>query len=120
LRQKKRTGELVKRPFGPWIRSAFRVLASMKGLRGTPFDPFAYTSERKTERALIEEYRATIEELLPALAAENIRAAVELARLPEGIRGFGHVKLRHLAVARAKWQELVSEWRQTVPHGAVR
>ena len=106
-------GELVKRPFGPWIRSAFRVLASMKGLRGTPLDPFGYTSERKTERALIDEYRATIEELLPALAVDNIRTAVEIARLPEGIRGFGHVKLRHLAVVRAKWQELVTEWHRT-------
>ena len=105
-------GELVKRQFGAWIRPAFRVLAAMKGLRGTAFDPFGYTSERRTERALIEEYRAAVEELLPSLTAGNLGKAVEIASLPDGIRGFGHVKLRHLAAVRARWSDLTNEWRR--------
>ncbi len=104
-------GELVKRPYGPWVRSGFRLLRSMKGLRGTPFDPFAYTDERRTERRLIEEYRATIEELLRTLSAANVGQAIEIANLPEGIRGFGHVKLRHLRDVREKWDAQMSEWR---------
>ena len=104
-------GELVKRPYGPWIRSCFRLLRPMKVLRGTPFDPFGYTEERRTERRLIEEYCATIEELLRTLSAANVRKAIEIANLPEGIRGFGHVKLRHLRDVRTKWDALMSEWR---------
>ena len=82
----------------------------MKGLRGTPLDPFGYTSERKTERALIEEYRATIEELLPALSKQNLGLAVRIAGIPEEIRGYGHVKARHLEEARGKWQGLMAQW----------
>jgi indolepyruvate ferredoxin oxidoreductase len=104
-------GELVKRPFGPWIGSAFKVLAKLKGLRGTPFDPFGRTAERRTERALIGEYRAAIEELLVSLDAPRLALAVEIARIPEDIRGYGHVKERHLASARSKWEKLMAEWR---------
>ena len=57
-------GELVKQKFGPWMLTAFGVLAKLKGLRGTPFDIFGRTEERKTERALIGEYQATVDELL--------------------------------------------------------
>jgi len=104
-------GELVKRPYGPWIRGAFGLLAKMKGLRGGPLDVFGRTEERRTERALIGEYRACIEELLRTLAAGNRAAAVEIARLPEEIRGFGHVKARHLAATRQKWDRLMAQWR---------
>jgi indolepyruvate ferredoxin oxidoreductase len=108
-------GELVKQPFGPWVRTAMRTLARLKFLRGTAFDPFGRTEERRTERALIGQYRACIEELLPALSAENLAQAAEIARIPEEIRGYGHVKERHLAAARAKWDRLVSAWREA--HG---
>jgi indolepyruvate ferredoxin oxidoreductase len=104
-------GELVKQPFGPWMRSAFGLLAKMKGLRGTAFDVFGRTEERRTERALIGEYRASIDELLKALNAGNRTLAVEIARIPEEIRGYGHVKERHLVAARAKWQRLLQQWR---------
>ena len=104
-------GELVKQAYGPWMRSAFGLLAKLKGLRGTALDPFGRTEERKTERALIGEYRACIEELLRTLSAGNLAQAVEIARIPEEIRGYGHVKVRHLTAARAKWGSLMAQWR---------
>ncbi len=104
-------GELVKQPFGPWIRSAFGVLAKMKGLRGGALDFFGRNAERKTERALITEYRACIEELLRTLDAGNRALAVDIARIPEDIRGYGHVKERHLKAARIKWEALMQRWR---------
>ncbi len=104
-------GELVKQPFGPWMRSAFAVLARLKGLRGTAFDPFGGTAERKVERALIGEYRAQVDELLAGLTAANLPLAAEIARIPEDIRGYGHVKERHLLAARAKWDTLRARWR---------
>ena len=105
-------GELVKQPFGPWMHRAFGVLAKLKGLRGTALDPFGRTEERRTERALITEYRQTVEELLARLSAERLALAVEIASLPEDIRGYGHVKARHLAAVRPRWQALMQRWRQ--------
>ncbi|MEO8278310.1 MAG: DUF6537 domain-containing protein, partial [Ideonella sp.] len=105
-------GQPVKQAFGPWMRSAFNVLARMKGLRGGPFDIFGRTDERRTERALIVEYRDTIDELLTTLNADNRAAAAEIARLPEQIRGYGHVKARHLAAVRPKWAALMAKWRE--------
>ena len=67
-------GELIKQPFGPWMRSAFGWLARLKGLRGGALDLFGRTEERRTERALIGEYRACIDELLRTLNADNLRA----------------------------------------------
>ncbi len=109
--QKNDKGELVKKPFGPWVRPMFGVLAKLKGLRGTALDPFGRSDERKTERALIGEYRACIAELLAKLSAQNLDQAIAIARIPEEIRGFGHVKARHLVAARAKWQALMQQWR---------
>jgi len=104
-------GELVKRPFGPWMRTGFGVLAKLKGLRGTAFDVFGRTAERRMERALIGEYRACVDELLKGLNVGNLPLAVEIARIPEEIRGYGHVKERHLAAARPKWDALMAQWR---------
>ncbi|HJV60280.1 MAG TPA: indolepyruvate ferredoxin oxidoreductase family protein [Albitalea sp.] len=109
--KKNERGELVKRAYGPWMRTAFGVLARLKGLRGTPLDPFGRTEERRTERALIGEYRQCIDELLVRLDAASLPLALEIARIPEDIRGFGHVKARHLAAARPKWQALMERWR---------
>ncbi|MCZ8295241.1 MAG: indolepyruvate ferredoxin oxidoreductase family protein [Hylemonella sp.] len=111
LARKNAKGELIKRPFGPAMGAAFRLLARLKGLRGTAFDPFGRTEERRTERALIADYRACIEELLAGLSAANHAAAVEIARLPEQIRGYGHVKARHLATVRPLWDERMAAWR---------
>ena len=104
-------GHLIKKAYGGWMRRAFGVLARFKGLRGTAFDVFGYTEERRTERALVAEYRALVDELLTSLAAERLDDAVALARLPEEIRGYGHVKDRHLEKVRAKRETLLAAWR---------
>jgi len=101
-------GHLVKAEFGSWMWSAFKLLAKLKGLRGTAFDVFGYTAERRMERALVTEYRDMIEALLPSLDATNHAVAVELAGLPEQIRGFGHVKEQAVAEYRVRKQELLS------------
>ena len=110
--QRNDKGELVKKPYGPWMRTAFTWLARLKGLRGGALDIFGKTEERRTERALITEYRVCIEELLAGLNASNLALAVQIARIPEDIRGFGHVKERHLKAARAQWERLMQQWRQ--------
>jgi len=104
-------GELQKQPFGPWMRSAFGALAKMKGLRGTAFDVFGRSEERRTERALIEQYQACVDELLQGLSTDKLALAAEIARIPEDIRGYGHVKQRHLAAAQPKWDALMARWR---------
>jgi indolepyruvate ferredoxin oxidoreductase len=101
-------GHLVKAEFGSWMWTAFKLLAKLKGLRGGAFDVFGYTAERKMERALINEYRGMIDGLLASLEAENHTTAVELASLPEQIRGFGHVKEKAVAEYRARKEELLS------------
>jgi len=112
-------GELVKRRYGPWVLTAFRWLRHLKGLRGTPLDIFGKTDERRQERALIVRYEATLAELLQGLragpdhpnAAARYALALDLARLPQDIKGFGHVKLRHLAAVQARWDALLAQWR---------
>jgi indolepyruvate ferredoxin oxidoreductase len=104
-------GEARKHAFGPWMLGAMRVLAKLKGLRGTPLDVFGYSEERRTERRLIEEYRATVEELLAGLEGGHHAMAVEIASIPEFIRGFGHVKARHLRDAKAREAKLLEQWR---------
>jgi indolepyruvate ferredoxin oxidoreductase len=101
-------GHLIKQEFGPWMMKAFGLLAKLKGLRGTAFDIFGRTEERKTERALIEQYRATIGALLPQLTADNLAQAVAIASIPDDIRGFGHVKERHLKAAKEKEARLLA------------
>jgi indolepyruvate ferredoxin oxidoreductase len=89
--------------------SAFKLLAKFKGLRGGALDIFGYTEERKMERALIVEYRQMIEGLLAGLNAENHATAVELANLPEQIRGFGHIKEGNVAVFRKEKARLLGK-----------
>ena len=89
----------------------FKLLAKMKGLRGTAFDPFGYSTERKTERALVRDYEALLDEVLGKLDAGNHHIAVGLAAIPEKIRGFGHVKLRHLKAAKADEAVLLDQFR---------
>jgi indolepyruvate ferredoxin oxidoreductase len=111
IAKKNAKGELIKQPFGPAMMTAFKLLARLKGLRGGAFDIFGKTEERKTERALIGEYRASIEEVLKSLSAANHATAVEIARIPEQIKGFGHVKERHLKAARQNWSALMAAYR---------
>jgi indolepyruvate ferredoxin oxidoreductase len=111
LAKRNARGELVKQPYGAWVRSAFGWLARMKGLRGGALDIFGRSAERRLERALIGDYRACIEELLRTLNAGNRALAVEIACIPEDIRGYGHVKERHFKAARLKWDALLQRWR---------
>jgi indolepyruvate ferredoxin oxidoreductase len=111
-------GRPRKREFGPWMMRAFRLLAAMKGLRGTAFDPFGYSAERRMERRLIAEYEATMKEILAGLNANNHRFAVALARLPDDIRGYGPVKEKSVAAAQEKKAELLAQF--TKPAGTAR
>ncbi len=104
------TGHLKKQTFGPWMLRAFKLLAKFKGLRGTRFDPFGWTAERRTERRLIADYVATVERLIADLTPANHGLAVEIARVPEFIRGFGHVKEAHLERAEATRTDLLAQW----------
>ncbi|AOK57919.1 indolepyruvate ferredoxin oxidoreductase family protein [Burkholderia ubonensis] len=104
-------GHLLKKAYGPWMMPAFRMLAKLKFLRGTGLDPFGRTEERRTERALIGEYEALIGEVLAKLTATNRPLALELAALPDGIRGYGHVKENNLRAVRTKWNTLLAQWR---------
>jgi indolepyruvate ferredoxin oxidoreductase len=112
LARKNDQGELQKARFGRGMQLAFRLLAPLKVLRGGPLDVFGYTQERREERALVVEYRAAIESLLPTLVAANLDAAAAFARVPEHIRGFGHVKARHLLAARQQWRTLLTQYQQ--------
>jgi indolepyruvate ferredoxin oxidoreductase len=103
-------GHLRKSEYGPWVFTAFKLLAKLKGLRGGAFDVFGYTAERRTERALIEEYFATIGDLLARLDGRNHALAVEIATIPEHIRGYGHIKEAALAEANARRARLLAAW----------
>jgi indolepyruvate ferredoxin oxidoreductase len=109
------TGEAKKATYGPWIMTAFRALAKLRGLRGTALDLFGRTAERRMERALIGDYEALLTELLAQLAPHNHALAVELAAIPEHIRGYGHVKARHVTAAKAKEAELLAAFRSAQP-----
>ena len=102
------TGHLKKREFGPWIFSAFRVLSKFKRLRGTALDIFGYSEERRTERQLIADYRRTIDSLLERLDGDNHALAAEIARVPEHIRGYGHIKEENIRLARAREMDLLA------------
>ncbi|WP_119679221.1 indolepyruvate ferredoxin oxidoreductase family protein [Indioceanicola profundi] len=105
------TGHLKKQEFGPRTWMMFKALAKLKRLRGTRLDPFARNPERKLERQLIADYRAVVEELLAALSPANHALAVDIASIPEKIRGYGHVKDAHLEKAKAEEAQLLTRWR---------
>jgi indolepyruvate ferredoxin oxidoreductase len=101
------TGELAKREFGPWVESAFGLLAKLRFLRGTAFDLFGYTQERRQERADIDDYLQLLDLVLPQLDENNYDTVLELVRLPAGLRGFGHVKDRNREQMRVRKQALL-------------
>ena len=107
------TGEPKKIKFGPWMGAVFKALAALKGLRGTSFDIFSYTAERRMERGLITEYEADLERLLAKLSPANHSLAVQIASVPEEIRGFGHIKTRNVAATRKKRAELLGKFENT-------
>jgi indolepyruvate ferredoxin oxidoreductase len=107
-----RTGQVRKREFGPWVLHVFRLLARLKRLRGTAFDPFGWRPDRRLERQLVREYERRVDEICERLDRANHAAAVELAALPTQVRGFGHVKLRQLEAVRVREAELLARLRQ--------
>ena len=102
-------GELVKQKFGPAMLTGFKVLSRLKFLRGTPLDVFGRTEERRTERALIGEYQSSMSVILSQLNTNNHSLAVDVARIPEQIKGYGHVKERNLKAARLQWSALMAK-----------
>ena len=105
------TGHLIKREYGSWMMTAFKLLAKMKGLRGGTFDIFGRTEERRAERAAIPAYRATIEALLADLSPENHALGVQISNIPAQIRGYGHIKERSQKAAAAEQTLLLEAWR---------
>jgi indolepyruvate ferredoxin oxidoreductase len=110
-RRDKRTGLPRKVTFGPWLLGGFKLLAKLKFLRGTAFDPFGYTRERHMERQLVADYEALLVQLIARLTPENHAIAVGLAAIPEKIRGYGHVKMQHLTAAKADEAALLEQFR---------
>ncbi len=111
IAKKNDKGELVKQKFGPSMLTGFKLLSRLRFLRGGLFDVFGYTEERRMERALIEEYKASITEMMATFAPGKHALALEIARIPEKIKGYGHVKERHLKAAREQWEGLMHAWR---------
>ncbi|HXW28458.1 MAG TPA: indolepyruvate ferredoxin oxidoreductase family protein, partial [Xanthobacteraceae bacterium] len=109
------SGHPHKRAFGPWMFPVFRLLARLRRLRGTRFDPFGYTPERRAERALITDYEMLTAEIVERLGPDNHALALALASIPEQIRGFGHVKERNLKAAKARAAELLRQFRSPQP-----
>jgi indolepyruvate ferredoxin oxidoreductase len=110
LAKKDAQGRLLKKEFGPWVFTAFKLVAKLRFLRGTALDIFGRTEERRMERKLIEDYFDTINDLLRGLSADNLALAAEIASIPEHIRGYGHVKEAHVHKAKAREAELLKRW----------
>nr|CEH62161.1 Indolepyruvate ferredoxin oxidoreductase chain alpha [Xanthomonas citri pv. citri] len=111
LAKKDAHGNLIKREYGPWMFTAFKLLARLKFLRGGKLDVFGYSEERRGERQLIADYSATVHMLLERLDADNVGLAAQIASIPEHIRGYGHVKHAHLQEAKAREAALLAQWR---------
>ena len=111
LARRNEKGELVKQQYGAWMLKAFGVLSRLKWLRGSAFDIFGKTQERRGERALIGKYRQTVSSLMATLSKDNIDTAIAIASIPEEIRGYGHVKERHLVAARGHLEKLLGQYR---------
>ncbi len=109
--KKDEQGRLLKKEYGPWMFKAFGLLAKLKFLRGGRFDVFGRTGERRMERKLIGDYEATVQLLLDGLDDDRLALAVEIASVPEHIRGFGHVKEAHFEQAKAREAALLAQWR---------
>jgi len=118
-RKDPQTGVPRKMSFGPWLMGAFKVLARLKGLRGTPLDVFGYTHERRTERQLVRDFEARRDEIVGKLNADNHAVAVGLANIPQKIKGFGHIKARNLDAAKKEEADLLARFRSPTPPLAV-
>jgi len=99
--------------FGPWVFKAFHILAKMKKLRGTKWDIFGYTAERKMERQLIQQFKMTIEKMLSNLNSNNLDLATEISEKFQHIRGFGHVKLKNHQEVMESVNKLLTDYHNT-------
>ena len=108
-------GELVKKEFGPWMFTAFKMLSALRGLRGTTLDIMGYTAERKRERRLIGEYKQFVEQLLENLTELKLPLAVQIASRAEKIRGFGHIKERNLHEYQQELTALLEQYQGDAP-----
>ncbi len=111
-------GRPKKREFGGWVMPVYRLLARMKGLRGTSFDPFGRFAERKMERALIAQFETDMAEILGNVTAQSMGSAIALAELPLSIRGFGPVKEANEATAAKQREALLAQFRDPAPTAA--
>ena len=110
IAKKDSQGHLKKKKFGPWMKTAFRLMKQFKGLRGTAFDPFGWTEERKMERGLRDTYLARVDEMSGQLTRKNHELAVAIASIPDEIRGYGHVKEASVEAAKGHEEELLKNW----------
>jgi indolepyruvate ferredoxin oxidoreductase len=114
LAKRNEKGHLIKKKMSPSMLLVFKALAHFKFLRGTALDIFGKTEERQTERALIQEYKDAVTEVMASLTADNHALAVQLAKVPEQIKGFGHVKERNLSAAMVQWQNSMDAFRKSI------
>ncbi|MEQ9314471.1 MAG: indolepyruvate ferredoxin oxidoreductase family protein, partial [Henriciella sp.] len=110
MAKKDSNGHLKKKRFGPWMKTAFSLLRRFKGLRGTRFDLFGYTEERKMERKLRDDYLKNVVKLAEGLNKKNHELAVAIASIPDEIRGYGHVKEASVEAAKSHAEELWQNW----------
>jgi indolepyruvate ferredoxin oxidoreductase len=110
------SGHARKMTFGPWMRTAFRLLAKARPLRGTWLDPFAHAKERRDERALLALYEGALEKMRDRLSPETYDACMSLSALPEQVRGYGHVKAPKMQFMLQEMQRLQGEIENSVLH----
>lgn len=113
--KKDENGHLKKKSFGPWMKTGFKILKRFKWLRGTRFDPFGWTEERRLERKIRDQYIDNVDRLLADLTEKNLDLAVAIAEIPDDIRGYGHIKEEAISIAAEKESELWQHW----PHGTL-
>ncbi|MES2898890.1 MAG: indolepyruvate ferredoxin oxidoreductase family protein [Pseudomonadota bacterium] len=111
------TGRPKKRKFGPWVLTAFKLLAQAKRVRGTRLDIFGYTAERRHERRLAHEYAQMVGTLCHTLSESTLSRAVTLAELPREVRGYGPVKAAALADYEVRKKRLLDAVAVPTPAG---
>lgn len=113
--RKDNQGHLVKKAYGPWIFHAFKLLAKFRFLRGTRLDLFGYTRERQYERNAISDYKNLVKSIVQSISPDRLMIAVEIAKLPQSVRGFGHVKERNAQLSQLKLEQLLLKLDGTQP-----
>ena len=105
------SGHLKKREFGGWMLSALKMASLFKGMRSSPLNPFGYSQERKEDKAMLDQYEGVLNQIIDGLSENNKEAALEMARVPEFIRGYGHVRTQNIESAVRRWKSLDDQFR---------